>query len=97
MAKNLKFYCCIFQNSFRQRIYDDFEYNYLFDWQVKMPILARFTNFCDFHDFRKAAARNCILKNSNGKFWDSLFFFLFVQKFLFSSNIILYPGKLNVG
>ena len=21
-----------------------------------MPILARFTNFCDFHDFRKAVA-----------------------------------------
>ena len=21
-----------------------------------MPVLARFTNFCDFHDFRKAVA-----------------------------------------
>ena len=50
-----------------------------------MPILARFTNFCDFYDIRKAVATSLlgIPKTSTVNFGEPLFFLLFVQNFCF--------------
>ena len=58
-----------------------------------MPILARFTNFCDFHDFRKAVATAFlrISKIPTVNFEINSFSFLFVQEFLFSSDKNLCP------
>ena len=68
-----------------------------------MPILARFTNFGDFHDLRKAVAdfhdlRKAVataLRTVNLEI--NFFLFLFVQKFLFSSDTNLRLQKLNLG
>ena len=58
-----------------------------------MPILARFTNFADFHYFRKAVATALRTVNLEINF----FLFLFVQKFLFSSDTNLRRQKLKLG
>ena len=61
-----------------------------------MPILTRLTNFCDFHDFRKAAFLG-ISKISTVNFEiNSISFYLF-QKFLLSSGTNLCTEKLNSG
>ena len=61
-----------------------------------MPILARFTNFRNFYDFRKAVATAflVILKILTVNFQ---LHSLFVQKVLFSIDTNLCPGKLNLG
>ena len=60
-----------------------------------MPILARFTNFCDFHDFRKAVTTAFlgISKLQKVNFEINSFPFLFVRKCLFSSDTNLCPEK----
>ena len=87
-VKNLKFYHCIFENSSRQRIYDEFKCNYLFDLQVKIPILAILTNFCDFHDFRKAVATAFlgISKTPMVNFEIHYFSFYLFKKFCFPAT-----------
>ena len=61
-----------------------------------MPILARFTNFCDFHEFWMAVATAFL-----GISKIPVIYFeinsLFVQKFLFSNDTNLCPEKLNLG
>ena len=60
-----------------------------------MPILARFTNFYDFHDFREAVA-NAILRNSEIRtvnFEIHIFLFICAKKLLFYNDTILCPGK----
>ena len=63
-----------------------------------MPILARITNFCVFHDFRKDVATAFLgiskIPTVNFKIHS---FLLFVQKFLFSSDTNSCPRKLNLG
>ena len=63
-----------------------------------MPILARFVNFYDSRDFRKAiaAAFLGISKILTVNF-EIQSFLLFVQKCLFSSDTNLCPEKLNRG
>ena len=45
-----------FKKFFQTKVYEDLKRNHLFDWRVKLPILARFTNLCGYHDFRNAVA-----------------------------------------
>ena len=57
-----------------------------------MPILARFTNFCDFHDFRKAIATTFLrISKTPTVNFEIHSFFLFVQKFLMTQ--IRAPGS----
>ena len=60
-----------------------------------MPILVRFTNFCDFHDFQKAVA-TAFLRISKIPTVNFEINSLFVQKFLFSTNTNLCPKNLNL-
>ena len=59
---------------------------------------ARFTNFCDFYDFRKAVATAFLgISKIPTVNFEIHSFLLFVQKFLFSSDTNLNSRKLNLG
>ena len=64
-----------------------------------MLILARFTNFCDFPDFRKpvVTAFLRISKNLTVNFEITLFLFICSKNFCFLTQIYLCPEKLNSG
>ena len=69
--------------------------NYLFDWQAKIPILVRFTNFCDFHDFWKAVATAFlgISKIPMVNFEIKSFSFYLSKKFCFPATQICAPRR----
>ena len=63
-----------------------------------MPIMSRFTNFCDFQDFRKAVAIAFLgISKIPTVNFEIHSFSLFCSKILFSSDTNLSPGKLNLG
>ena len=62
-----------------------------------MPISARFTNFCGFHDFRKAVAIAFIEISKIPTVNFEIHSFLFIcSKLLFSIDTSSCPGKLNL-
>ena len=60
-----------------------------------MPVLARFTDFCDFHDFRKAVATAFlgILKIPTVNFEIHSFSFYPLKNFCFPVTQICSPGS----